>query len=441
MLLGDRTVMDARGDPELVNAVAEVTNLAPATVRRRVQLHNGGRLLRTEFDARWPGLIDELGAAPVSEIRGDDVRIDKIARMLAIRSDAVRAELENGNRRRPVRAAFGERWPDPMAYDKERLGDLRVVDAREYGFAEAIGRAIGLDSADVRRRLRQHGSTLVRTLFERWWGEPSWTAAVDDGSAPRHIVGTELANRYLLTDHLGGGGYGEVWRATDKTLGLAVARVLKFDHHADAAQIRREYLRAHRLTHPNICKYVDVASDAATDETFIVMDYGGEPLARRLRGSPIDIATAFDWTRALGNALDFMHDERIVHRDVSPANVVIDERRIRLIDFGVAEEIPPQGVGTAANGAIAATSAYGCHRVYSAPDIHSGGRAVPATDQYSLAVVFCSMLVGRVFNERIDVAVVPPGLSARVRSALRRALQPSPDDRFPSCAAFTQALE
>jgi serine/threonine protein kinase len=342
-----------------------------------------------------------------------------------------------------VRTAFGEQWLDPMTFGPERLGNLNARVARDYGFVAAIARAAAIDERRVRRKLLDaNGRALVRNLFKDHWPGVSGSGSYGPLGQPRHREEEVFADRYQLTRYLGQGGYGEVWLVNDLTLAFPVSRVLKFGHDGNARALQREFQRADHLTHPNICKYVDVQPDEKSGEWFVVMVYGGEPLRSLLRkGGGIAVPTAVAWTRALAAALDFAHAQRIVHRDVSPANVVVDEREVvRLIDFGVADEIGAASAPNVGRRPTAAfTSTYGFNRVYGAPEIIAGRAAVPASDQYSLALVFCSMIGGRVFDERVP-AYESPVLSRGANAAVRRALEASPRDRFSTCAAFAEAL-
>ncbi|HZM01510.1 MAG TPA: bifunctional serine/threonine-protein kinase/formylglycine-generating enzyme family protein [Candidatus Saccharimonadales bacterium] len=150
--------------------------------------------------------------------------------------------------------------------------------------------------------------------------------------------------RFTLAKPLGRGGMGEVWLARDERLQEQVA--LKFlppEIRGDAASLddlRRETVRSHKLSHPNIVRIHDLNEDP-DGTAFIVMEYIDGPTLGALRLQQPTRVLSWDFLRPLVEqlcaALDYAHSEKVIHRDLKPANIMVDSRgRLRLADFGIA---------------------------------------------------------------------------------------------------------
>ena len=158
--------------------------------------------------------------------------------------------------------------------------------------------------------------------------------------------GIELPERYRVTRHIASGGMASVWEAQDLRLGRVVAvKVLSPQYAADdgaRARFQREARTAARVSeHAHIATIYDTGEHGA--DAYIVMEYfSGGSVADRLRaakddGRRIPRATALRWLHEAATALDAAHAAGIVHRDVKPANLLIDAReRLAVGDFGIA---------------------------------------------------------------------------------------------------------
>jgi eukaryotic-like serine/threonine-protein kinase len=158
------------------------------------------------------------------------------------------------------------------------------------------------------------------------------------------VIGTLLNDRFRLEEQIGSGGMSTVYRAFDETLERWVAiKLMHREIAGDADQLerfRREARAVARLTHPHIVTVIDFGAD--DDHPFIVLEYvEGETLKQRIkRMGPLPVVEAVAYAIEIGRALERAHEERIVHRDVKPQNVLIDpEGRAKVTDFGIAREL------------------------------------------------------------------------------------------------------
>ena len=208
-----------------------------------------------------------------------------------------------------------------------------------------------------------------------------------------------LPERYRDPARIGHGAMGEVVRTRDTVLDRDVAVKLLATRFAEDADIRarftREGLAAARLSgEPGIVTVYDVGEWRG--RPFIVMEYlGGGSIADRLAQGVPSVAEALEWLEEAARALDAGHRHGIVHRDVKPANLLLDARgRVHVADFGVASAGGLDSL--TATGTILGTAGY------LSPEQARGERATPASDRYALAVVAWELLAGeRPFRERL----------------------------------------
>ena len=207
-------------------------------------------------------------------------------------------------------------------------------------------------------------------------------------------VGTLLSGRYRLDARIGAGGMSMVFRAFDTVLEREVAiKLMHSDIAADADQLerfRREARAVAQLNHPHVVGVIDAGEDGQGG-AFIVLEYiQGETLKDRIRRHgrlpvPEAIAYAIEIARALGAA----HQQGIVHRDVKPQNVLIDEEgTAKVTDFGIARTLDQEGL--TADGRVLGTTDY------VSPEQALGGDVNGQSDLYSLGIVLFEMLTGDV---------------------------------------------
>lgn len=215
--------------------------------------------------------------------------------------------------------------------------------------------------------------------------EPSPRAAV--GSA----VGSVLAHRYEIRAPLGRGGMGEVFEAVDLQLDRTVAvKILRPELAADrrlVGRFRREARTAARLSHPGIVAVYDVGEEDG--RVFIVMEFvPGSTFAELAALAPLPPASVARMGAAIADALAHAHDRGVVHRDVSPGNLMLTANGdAKLLDLGIARAA--QG---SASGSVS-TSVHGTP-AYVAPEQARGGPTDQRADLYALGVVLSELLTG-----------------------------------------------
>ena len=201
-----------------------------------------------------------------------------------------------------------------------------------------------------------------------------------------------LPERYAAPVLVSRGGMGEVYRATDSVLERTVAVKLLSDRYAsqeDArARFRREALAAARLSAaPNVVTVFDVAEHDG--RPLIVMEYlEGGSVYERMRDARIPRETALAWLEQVAVAIDRAHENGVVHRDVKPANLLLDdEGNVHVSDFGIASTSGADAL--TAPGTVLGTAGY------LAPEQARGEPATAASDLYALGVVAFELLTGR----------------------------------------------
>ena len=264
------------------------------------------------------------------------------------------------------------------------------------------------------------------------------------------------ARRYRLESRIATGGMGEVWRATDTTLGRQVAvKVLK-DEYADdpsfRARFETEARHAASLHHPNIAAVYDFGETAATDGSgshrpFLVMELvDGQPLSALLRPEEsLDPDAVRDLLAQAADGLAAAHAAGIVHRDVKPANLLVTpDREVKVTDFGIARAA--EGMGLTQTGEVMGTPQY------LSPEQAQGQTATPASDVYSLGVVAFECLAGHrpyvadtavataLAHLREPVPDLPDSVPADLAAVVRRAMSKLPQDRYADGAALAAAL-
>jgi serine/threonine protein kinase len=262
--------------------------------------------------------------------------------------------------------------------------------------------------------------------------------------------GTKLG-QYEVQEVIGKGAMGTVYRAYHaqlaRTGAVKVMQAMSPDKDS-IARFRHEAQAIARMRHPNILNVFDFGEYEGMP--YMIVEYvPGGNLAGRMSQGPLDRATALRFLHGVGAGLDYAHSQGIVHRDVKPANVLLerDETPV-LADFGLAKMMQGSSVQSM-TGVTTGTPAY------MAPEQVTGQQVGPAADRYSLATIAYEMLTGSIPFEgqgvlellyahvHLDPALpssLKPELSQSVDAVIMRGLAKEPRSRWGSCEAFVTAL-
>lgn len=268
------------------------------------------------------------------------------------------------------------------------------------------------------------------------------------------MIGTKLAH-YEITSHLGTGGMGEVYQATDAKLGRSVAIKLlpeAFTHdHDRASRFEREARLLASLNHPNIAAIHGI--DESGGRKFLVMELvPGDTLADRLRRGPIPVGEALGMAAQIAEALAAAHEKGVIHRDLKPANIkVTPEGKVKVLDFGLARgsagetaedasNSPTMSLGMTEQGMILGTAAY------MSPEQARGRAVTTASDMFAFGAVLFELLTGKqvfhgdhvsdilaaVLRAEPDWSRLPANTPPTIRRLLQRCLRKEHRQRWQS---------
>src|SRR5215212_6242938 len=238
---------------------------------------------------------------------------------------------------------------------------------------------------------------------------------------PVQTKGALLAGRYRVVAPLGSGGMATVLLCEDERLGRRVAVKRLHAHSPDdvARRFTREARVGASLNHPNLVSVFDTMTD--DEGVLIVMELvEGETLRDAIQRGPLPRERAFRILRDVGSALDYVHAQGVVHRDVKPANVLLRHDGVtKLVDMGIA--VAADSTRITRSGTVLGSAPYMCHEQL------EGYKAGSPADVYALAVVAYEMLTGKKARD----GKTPMEIARQV------ATQPPPDlrDELPDAPA------
>jgi Tol biopolymer transport system component len=277
------------------------------------------------------------------------------------------------------------------------------------------------------------------------------------------MIGTKLAH-YEITSHLGSGGMGDVYQATDSKLGRSVAIKFlpeAFGHDSErVARFEREARVLASLNHSGIAAIYGL--EESDGRKFLVMELvEGETLAERIKRGPIRVEESLQIAKQICNALEAAHEKGIIHRDLKPANIkVAPDGTVKILDFGLAKAFQPEastsGLSESPTLSLAATNAgiiLGT-AAYMSPEQAKGWAVDKRTDIFAFGCVLYEMLTGRRTFDAEDVSetlaavlmrepdwAALPATPPTVVAVLRRCLQRDPKRRLRDIGDVLLALD
>ena len=277
-------------------------------------------------------------------------------------------------------------------------------------------------------------------------------------------IGQNLSH-YSITEKIGKGGMGEVFRAKDQKLGRDVAiKVLPEEFARDAdrvARFQREAKLLASLNHPNIAAIYGLEESGGTN--FLVLELvEGDTLADRIKAGPIPVEESLKLGLQIAEALEAAHEKGVIHRDLKPANIkVTPEGKVKVLDFGLAKAFageqaelnlsnsPTLSDMATMQGVILGTAAY------MSPEQARGKAVDKRTDIWALGCVLYEMLTGQaafqgddvteilasVVKAGVDLDLLPANIHPRVREVIIRCLQKDLKKRYPDIADVRYEIE
>jgi eukaryotic-like serine/threonine-protein kinase len=263
--------------------------------------------------------------------------------------------------------------------------------------------------------------------------------------------------RYRVAAKLGAGGMGVVYRAYDEKLHRDVAIKLLHSGPEDSGRERilHEARTSSALNHPGICTVYEVEEHG--DQSFIVMELiEGHPLSHLIPADGFPLATVHQHGLQIAAALAHAHAKGIVHRDIKPANILVNQGRIKILDFGLAKQVGSQMSERTTESLDTLSSAHGSMAgtlAYMAPEQLRGERATSRSDVWSLGVVLYELATGQrpytgdtafTLSSSIlsgTLRPLPSRVAAGLRKIVLRCLNSDPSERYQDGGQVHAALE
>jgi len=258
--------------------------------------------------------------------------------------------------------------------------------------------------------------------------------------------------RYRILRRLGQGGMGTVFAAEDESLGRQVAvKIITEPDESARKRFRREARAAAGVNHPNVCQVYEIAEDGG--QLFLAMELlSGDPLSDRITRGPLSVLEAVSLGNGMLSALEALHATGIVHRDLKPSNVFLTPHGVKLLDFGLARDMPraltrsiETGTQLTEPGLLVGTPRY------MAPEQVLGHGVDERTDLFAVAAILYEAVAGRpaflgaTVVETLSATLHhdPPtltGEAAALEAVLRHGLAKDPEERPSTATAMKEEL-
>lgn len=267
------------------------------------------------------------------------------------------------------------------------------------------------------------------------------------------LVGKRISGRYKILEVIGGGGMSNVYLAHDMILDRDVAmKILHYNFSNEQEMNRRfqrEALSATSLTHPNIVSIYDVGEDG--DMHYLVMEYvKGQTLKQYIQKyAPLSPTKCVNIMKQLTSAIAHAHQNQIIHRDIKPQNILMDEsENVKITDFGIAMALEDTSF-TRTNSVLGTVH-------YLSPEQARGGTATKKSDIYSLGIVLYELLTGELpFSGESAVAIalkhlqsetpsvksIVPSIPQSLENVVLKATAKDPNHRYSSVEEMREDLE
>jgi serine/threonine protein kinase len=262
-------------------------------------------------------------------------------------------------------------------------------------------------------------------------------AVVAQDPTPRtasQVLGLTLHGRYHVVEPISAGAMGAVYRAVDRETGNEVAlkqsKSAQHDQRFDAEARLMSSLR-----HPRVVRIIDHFADRSGQ--YLVMELvRGIDLGALLKqqGNPgLPVEHSIEYVRQACEALQYVHDQQIVHRDVKPQNLILGENGVMLVDFGIARLMDDTE--------LAGTVGIGTPK-FMAPEVFAGGHISPRTDVFGIAATLWTLIAGRppVYAETTKLSTLNDDVSPELERTIAAGLELIPERRVASVSAFAKAL-
>jgi predicted Ser/Thr protein kinase len=244
-----------------------------------------------------------------------------------------------------------------------------------------------------------------------------------------------LANRYTIEAPISSGAMGAVYRAHDAQTGGAVAvKHVENTHHAERFEVEARLLSL--LRHPRVVEVLDYFKDERGQYLVMALVEGTDlhTLLKQVGAPGLPLDQAIEYVREGCEALEYVHAQQIVHRDVKPHNLILGQDGIVLVDFGIARllEDEDEDEGTAGIGTPR----------YMAPEVFAGGSVSPRSDVFGIAATLWTLITGSppVYANPTKLHELAPEVPLEITEAVQAGLEMIPERRVASVNAFARAL-